>query len=166
MDWDERPEGRRWRWLASLLAFPPFSQRPMSFQRCLPTVRCGRRPMSFEFPKAHPPKSHPVAALLLLLGLAVLGRPITPEVKWSFVLPKPCFPDYSLFGCEILHVRAFLTRALGVLSFTFTEFSVCSLRSIPIPMPGILNRGRFCTNPGGIRHRLESFWSVFVCLRF
>lgn len=163
MDWDEGPEARRRR----SLAFPPFPQGPMSFPRCLPTVRCGRRPMSFKFPKAHPPKSHPLAALLLLLSLAVLGQPVTPEVKWSLVLPKPCFPDYSLFACEILHVRAFLTRALGSLSFTFTQFSMCSLRLMRIPFQcqGFSIRGDFAP-PGGIRHCLESWWSVCVCLRF
>ena len=45
----------------------------------------------------------------------------TPELKWSFVLPKPCFPNSLLFGCEILCAKFLqscptLLRAYGLYS--------------------------------------------------
>ena len=104
--------------------FPPFLPKTMSFQLCfsLPTAVVSDNELQVRLKvttkalgSLHLPRTSPPA------GWLYWACHSTPEMKWSFVLPKPCFPNSLLFGCEILCAKLLqscptLLRAYGLYS--------------------------------------------------
>lgn len=103
--------------------------------------RCGQRPMSVEFHQSSSlplPSFPPTSPQAHFTRLA--SNTWSREVKCNFVFPRPGFPDCSLSGCTCVFNSC---PWYSVVYFHKIQCEV--LRSIPIPMSGILNLGRLCT---------------------